>query len=83
LTRSDARCAQTYEARFIDIESGTALEDVIEGTAGSLVWGNDNSVVYYSKMDEQHRPYQLWRHVMGAPVSEDVLLFEEKDERLW
>ena len=34
-------------------------------------------------MDEAHRPYQLFKHVMGTSCEQDVMLFEEKDDRLW
>ena len=47
------------------------------------MWGNDSSTLFYEKLDASHRPYQLWRHTMGTPTSEDVLLFTEEDERLW
>jgi len=87
---------KTYEIRFKSLSEGirkgremrkltanVACNDLIPGTSGSFVWGNDSSTIYYEKLDASHRPYQLWRHAMGTPTSEDVLLFTEDDERLW
>jgi len=39
--------------------------------------------VYYTTMDQEHRPYKLWRHAMGTPTSDDVLLYTEDDARMW
>lgn len=34
-------------------------------------------------MDAEHRPYKLWRHEMGTPTEQDVLLYTEDDQRFW
>lgn len=34
-------------------------------------------------MDEEHRPYKLWRHALGTPVEQDELLYTEEDQRMW
>lgn len=50
----------------------------------NFVWGKDDDTLYYVTMDEQHRPYRLfrrrnWNH--STPV--DTLLKEEKDDLFW
>jgi oligopeptidase B len=30
-----------------------------------------------------HRPYKVLRHVIGRPASEDVVVYEEKDESFY
>jgi oligopeptidase B len=30
-----------------------------------------------------HRPYKVLRHVIGCPASEDVVVYEEKDESFY
>jgi oligopeptidase B len=63
--------------------SASPLSDVLTGSNGEVEWGADGSTVYYLTMDGAHRPHKLWRHAMGRPQSEDVLLFSEPDERFW
>src|SRR5262249_40925286 len=29
------------------------------------------------------RPYQIWRHVVGTPATQDVLVYEDPDERFF
>ena len=75
---------ETYAIHIVDnIATGRELHDVIEGASGSLLWGNDDSVLFYMKMDEEHRPHQLYMHVLGTPQSEDVMVLAEDDGRFW
>ena len=49
---------------------------------GSVVWAADNRTLFYTVEDEQQkRQFQLWRHVLGAPHTEDVLVYQDDDER--
>ncbi|MDE3186659.1 MAG: S9 family peptidase, partial [Acidobacteriota bacterium] len=45
-------------------------------------WAGDNRTLFYTVEDEeQKRQYQLWRHTLGAPHAEDVLVYQDDDER--
>jgi oligopeptidase B len=66
-----------------DSPAGSLLPDVLEGVDGGVVWGASNAELYYCTLDEAHRPYKAWRHVLGQMQSEDTLLFTEEDERFW
>lgn len=76
---------ETYEVRFLDTRHGgiVPMEDVLHATSGDIAWGADDSVLYYTTMDEEHRPYKLWLHVLGTDQSQDLCLFEEHDQRMW
>ena len=70
-----------YELRFKNLESGAPLPDRIPDVTGYHAWANDNRTIFYSKQDpETLRDYQIYRHVLGTPVEDDVLIYEEKDE---
>ena len=36
---------------------------------------------FYTVHDDAYRPHQVWRHALGTPVADDVLVLEEPDER--
>ncbi|MEM9472081.1 MAG: S9 family peptidase [Pseudomonadota bacterium] len=59
--------------------SSENLADVIADTSGSGVWSADCKHIFYIRLDENHRPSKLFRHEIGTPVSEDVLVHEETD----
>jgi oligopeptidase B len=40
----------------------------------------DEATFFYVKQDAQHRPFQVWRHVVGSTQAEDVKVFEDLDE---
>ena len=73
-----------YTFRFKDIASDTYLEDVLSNTEGELVWANDNKTVFYVKKDAQTLlGTQVYRHVLGTPQSDDVLVYEEQDHQFY
>lgn len=70
-----------FTLRVRDLATGKDFDDVIENVTGGVVWANDNRTLFYTKQDpETLRAFQVFRHTLGTPVSEDVLVYEEKDE---
>lgn len=70
-----------YTVFFRDLRTGDLLSDRLEGTSGSATWAADNQTVFYTKKDPSTlRDFQIWRHSLGTKQSDDVLVYEEKDE---
>ncbi len=65
--------------RFRAIEDGRDLDDVIEQTGGGMVWSPDNRSIFYIRLDDNHRPSRVYRHVMETPAADDTLIYEEPD----
>lgn len=80
---TDTTGGEIYEMSFLDLSTGETLADQIPGTYYGTAWGNDNKTFFYVKPDEAMRPYQLWRHQLGTPIGDDVLVYEEPDERFF
>ncbi len=73
-----------YEIRFRKNADGSYYEDLIHDTDGSIVWANDHQTIFYIKKDpETLREYQVFRHQLGTKESEDLLVFQEDDERFY
>lgn len=71
-----------YIASFRDNSTGKFLNDKIHDVSGEIVWGNDNETVFYVKKDPQTlREFQVYRHILGTDSNNDVLVYEEKDEK--
>ncbi|MFI5409803.1 S9 family peptidase [Kaistia sp. UC242_56] len=75
----DDKGSEYYTLHVRDIESGADLSDAIEATTGGGVWAADSNTLFYTVLDDNHRPCRIYRHIVGTPQSEDVLVFEEKD----
>jgi len=70
-----------YTIRFKDLETGELLEDEIPSVTPILAWGNDNRTLLYTRQDPTTlRYYQIWRHELGTPASDDELVYEEEDD---
>ncbi len=70
-----------YTLHVKDLRTGEVLSDIAE-RVGSVVWANDNRTLFYSEEDaETKRHYRLYRHTLGSSREEDILVYEEADER--
>ncbi len=67
--------------RFRELQTGADLADEIDGVYYGLAWANDQRTVFYVRPDEAIRPFQVWRHELGSPATDDVLVYQEDDER--
>jgi oligopeptidase B len=76
---SDEKGSELYTIRIRDIATGKDLPDTIPDTRGGMVWANDSKTLFYVRLDENHRPRLVYRHVVGTPAADDVLIYEEKD----
>ena len=76
----DTNGGESYALRFKDLSDGRDLAEIIEDTYDSFSWGNDNRTVFYTRIDAAHRPDRLFRHELGTDPSDDVLVFQEKDD---
>lgn len=78
---------ETYQLKVRDLSAGAEADgsaDTVVAPAvdSSVVWGGDESTLFYTTLDETHRPWKLWRHARGgAAGGEDECLFTEEDER--
>ncbi len=75
---------EKYELRFLplDAEVSPALAaEAVPDTGYGLAWSARAEFVFYVRLDEAQRPFQLWRHRLGTDPAGDVLVFAEPDRR--
>ena len=78
---TDTTGFRQYTLHIKDLRTGEILADQAQ-RVGSIVWTADNRTLFYTIEDEEtKRQHQLFRHVLGSPQAEDVLTYEEADER--
>ena len=77
----DTVSRREYTLRIKNLKSGVVYEEEIENTTGGGVWANDNKTLFYTKKDPVTlRSDKIYKHVLGTPSEDDVLVFEEKDD---
>ena len=81
---SDTLSRRIYQINIMNLSSGELYEETLENTTGSMVWANDNSTIFYTKQDSQTlRSFQIYAHKIGTSQSDDILIYEEKDETFY
>ncbi|WMT75336.1 S9 family peptidase [Bradyrhizobium sp. Ash2021] len=76
---ADTKGSEYFSIRVRDWETGTDLDDLVEETDGGVVWSTDAKSFFYVRLDDNHRPMQVWRHRLGTKQADDVLVYEEHD----
>jgi oligopeptidase B len=75
----DDKGSEFYTLRVRNLATLGDLEDELINTGGSASWTLDGRVFFYTLQDENHRPLQTFRHVLGTAQADDVLVFDEAD----
>jgi oligopeptidase B len=76
---ADTKGSEYFSIRVRDWASGKDLDDLVEETDGAAVWSKDGRSFFYVKLDDNHRPMQVWRHRLGTKQADDILVYEEQD----
>ena len=77
----DVEGRRIHTIRIRDLSDGVLLDDELAGVTSNLVWANDNRTLFYTRQHpETLRWHRVWRHALGTPQADDVLVYEEADE---
>ena len=76
---TDSDGSERFRMVVKDLKTGETGEEEIEGTIGNAVWTADDTAFFYTLVDENWRPWQVRLHVLGQPVSQDTVVYEEGD----
>ena len=76
----DTKGSEYYSIYIRDISTKKLVTEKIEETSGGITFSLDDEYIFYSKLDENHRPRKIYRHKLGTNTKDDKLIFEEKSE---
>ncbi|MBM6404103.1 S9 family peptidase [Phycicoccus sp. CSK15P-2] len=74
---------ERFDLTVREVSSGRVLDTSLTGIGYGCEFSRDGGFVFYTRVDDAWRPYQLWRHRVGSDPAEDVLVHQEDDERFW
>lgn len=74
---------ELFTVRIKDLRTGELLPDTIEKAFYGLAFSPDGGTLYYMVADDSWRPHQVKTHVLGTPVAEDQVLYQEDDVAMW
>lgn len=76
---ADTKGSEYFSIRIRDWATGADFDDLVEETDGGMVWAADCKSFFYVRLDDNHRPMQVWRHRLGTKQADDTLVYEEQD----
>src|SRR5215475_4034065 len=65
--------------RVRELATGADLPDAVPDATGGVVWSADGRTFLYVRLDSNHRPTRVYRHRLGTPPKQDVLVYQEKE----
>ena len=81
---SDTEGNEHYTLRIRDASTGLDLGDTIPDTTwGGVAWSADSKHLFYVVADDTERPFQVRRHKIGTPLTDDEIVFTDNDERFF
>ena len=75
----DENGSEFFTLRVKDLVTGQLLDDAIERCSGGFVWAADHRSLFYTVLDDNHRPCKVLRHRIGTDGAADVVVYEESD----
>ena len=77
----DINGRRQYQIKVKDLKTGKVLKDLIKGASNDLAWHQNNKQFYYTAKDpETLRPYQIKKHYINTPSTNDEIVYTEDDE---
>jgi len=80
----DTVSRRQYDIRIKNIGTGKVYPEIIKNTTGGATWASDNKTIFYTHKDpETLRSTKIMKHILGTPVENDVVIYEEKDDTFY
>ena len=79
----DTDGSERYTMRIRRLDDLADLDDELTDTYYSAAWSADGRYLFYTTVDDAHRPDKIWRHQVGTPQSADALVLHEPDDRMF
>ncbi|MGB8819181.1 MAG: S9 family peptidase [Rhizobiaceae bacterium] len=71
--------SEYYTIRVRNFATGKDLDDVVENTGGGGVFDAEATGLFYTELDENHRPVAVRYHRLGSPNAIDAVIYAEAD----
>jgi oligopeptidase B len=72
---------EIYDVWLLDLTNMKLKKQVIKDVSENIVFSLEPNVLWVTRFDDTHRPYQVWS--CDLLHNSSLLIFEEPDERYW
>lgn len=71
---------ERYTLKIRDLKTGVDRDEVVTDTYYAVEWSNDGEYLFYNRVDDTNRPWQVWRHALGSDAQADEKVYEDADD---
>lgn len=75
----DTKGSEFYTLVIKDLSNQKLLPDKITNIQSDFVWAQDNRTLFYTTLDDNHRPDKVLFHTLGNKVENDHVVYQEQD----
>ena len=75
----DTNGSEHYDLSVEEIITKKIITKKIQNTTGEIIWHPNNKIIFYTVLDNNHRPNKIFAHEIGSNPAHDQLIYEEKD----
>lgn len=76
---ADTKGSEFYTLFTMDLERKVPVPDQIKNIQSEFVWAQDSLTLFYTTLDENHRPDKVFRHTLGDDIEQDTMVYQEHD----
>ncbi len=76
---ADTKGSEFYTLFILDIDRRELLPDQIINIQSEFVWAQDSRTLFYTTLDENHRPDKVFRHTLDNDINQDLMAYQEHD----
>lgn len=80
---ADRNGSEYCEIRFLDLEEGRELPDRLEAAQGDFAWSAASDRIFYTVLDDRHRPRRVMCHRIGTPAADDEVVFDNPSPEIF
>ena len=75
----DLNGSELYTLYIKDLNTGLMLSDEVQNVS-DVVWAQDSKTIAYARVDANHRPLEVYRHILGRENERNELVYKEYNE---
>lgn len=75
----DERGSEAYTLHVRDLATGEEVQPPLPNTTGNLMWSADSATLFFTTLDDNHRPCKVWRLALGDTPDVAELVYAEPD----
>ena len=75
----DTNGSERFTLFIKDLQDTSVTFETIPNVFGSAVWDQAGKHLFYTHVDESWHYNKVYRHVLGQPATQDVLIYEEPE----